>query len=131
MLITKASEYALLALVYMVKRDEPIDVVTLAGELKISKSFLAKILQTLAKEGLVSSFKGAKGGFVLAKKPNLITIKQIVECAEKKNVSVFDCSGGECPSSKDSTCLIFPILNKLQYKIDDFLDSLTLEDILE
>lgn len=131
MLLTKASEYALLALVYIAKCDEPKDVVTLASELKISKSFLAKILQTLAREGVVSSFKGAKGGFVLAKEPKFITIKQIVECAEKKNVSVFDCSGGECPTSKNSTCLIFPMLNKLQYKIDNFLNSLTLEDIME
>lgn len=131
MLFTKASEYALLSLIYISKQTTPQDVVSLSTELNISKSFLAKVLQTLAKEGILLSYKGAKGGFVLSKSPSDITIKQIVDCAEKKSVGVFECSGGVCPSNKDATCSIFPMLNKLQNKIDDFLNNLTLQDILE
>lgn len=131
MLITKASEYALLSLIYIAKCDKPQDVVTLSNELKISKSFLAKILQTLAKEGILISFKGVKGGFILSKKPSQISVKHIIESAEKKNIAVFDCSSGECPSHKDDNCSLFPMLNKLQNKIDEFLDSISLEDILD
>ncbi|EAL2223271.1 transcriptional regulator, partial [Campylobacter jejuni] len=65
MLFTKASEYALLSLIYISQKETPQDVDSLALELDIPKSFLAKILQTLAKDGLLKSFKGAKGGFVL------------------------------------------------------------------
>ncbi|EAH7329047.1 transcriptional regulator, partial [Campylobacter jejuni] len=53
MLFTKASEYALLSLIYISQKETPQDVDSLALELDIPKSFLAKILQTLAKDGLL------------------------------------------------------------------------------
>lgn len=95
MLFTKASEYALLSLIYIAHKENPQDVDSLALELNIPKSFLAKILQTLAKDNLLKSFKGAKGGFALIKEPSQYSIKEIVNSAEKKEVSVFECSGKE------------------------------------
>ena len=46
MLLTKASEYALLSLIYISQKEAPVDVDTMSNELGISKSFLAKILQS-------------------------------------------------------------------------------------
>lgn len=88
MLLTKASEYALLSLIMISQKENPQDVDTLSTQLGISKSFLAKILQSLAKEGIVKSFKGAHGGFMLAKDPSEFSLKQIIECAEK-NLQLF------------------------------------------
>ncbi len=59
----------------------PVDVDTISNELKISKSFLAKILQNLAKDGVLKSFKGANGGFALNGEPENLSIKKIIECA--------------------------------------------------
>lgn len=130
MLLTKASEYALLSLIYISQKETPQDVDTMAFELDIPKSFLAKILQTLAKDGLLKSFKGAKGGFTLIKEARFYTIKEIVSSAEKKDVNVFECSSGTCPSHKEKNCSLLPILVNLQNKIDDFLESITLADII-
>ena len=69
MLFTKASEYALLSLILISQKSSPVDVDTISNELKISKSFLAKILQNLAKDGVLKSFKGANGGFALNGEP--------------------------------------------------------------
>ncbi|EAL2202832.1 RrF2 family transcriptional regulator [Campylobacter jejuni] len=131
MLFTKASEYALLSLIYISQKETPQDVDSLALELDIPKSFLAKILQTLAKDGLLKSFKGAKDGFVLIKEPSQYTIKEIVNSAEKKDISVFECSGGTCPNNKEENCTLMPMLVNLQNKVDEFLDSITLEDIMK
>ncbi|EAK1852105.1 TPA: RrF2 family transcriptional regulator [Campylobacter jejuni] len=131
MLFTKASEYALLSLIYISQKETPQDVDSLALELDIPKSFLAKILQTLAKDGLLKSFKGVKGGFVLIKEPSQYTIKEIVNSAEKKDISVFECSGGTCPNNKEENCTLMPMLINLQNKVDEFLDSITLEDIMK
>jgi Rrf2 family protein len=132
MLLTKASEYALLSLSLISQKKTPQDVDTLATALGLSKSFLAKILQSLAKEGILDSFKGAHGGFLLAQEPSKLSLKLIIECAEKKPTAVLECaaSGEGCPSSKSDFCKIWPFLNKLQSKIDDFLDNMTLEDII-
>ena len=132
MLLTRASEYALLSLDVIRKSDKPIGAEQLANELSIPKSFLAKILQNLAKHGILESRKGAHGGFVLAQKVSEITVNSIIFAAEGKRPAVFDCSSyaDTCPGGTIGTCAISPFLMKFQLKIDDFLDDLTLEDIL-
>jgi len=133
MLITKASEYAILSLLVLAKADKPVDSETLSKDLAISKSFLAKILQALAKNEILISYKGVNGGFALAKEPKQINMLKVMSCVEGKAPAVFDCASSEddCPSQKAKICAIWPFFNKLQTKIDIFLAELTLADILE
>jgi Rrf2 family protein len=133
MLITRASEYAILSLIVLSKANSPLDSETLSRELSISKSFLAKILQSLAKNGILNSYKGVNGGFALAVDPKDISMLKVMSSVEGKAPSVFDCASSvsDCPSDKADICSIWPFLNRLQGKIDNFLDSLTLADILE
>ena len=132
MLLTRASEYALLSLDMIRQSDAPIGAEQLANKLSIPKSFLAKILQSLAKHGILESRKGAHGGFVLTKKISEITVNSIILAAEGKRPSVFDCTSyaETCPGGTIGSCAISPFLAKFQGKIDDFLTDLTLEDIL-
>ena len=131
MLLTKKSEYALLSLIAIAKSDEPKNVDELSKELNISKSFLAKIMQNLAKQNLVISHRGVNGGFALNKSWELITILEIVVAAEEKIPSVFECSpsADNCPNQVAMLCTIWPLLNNLQIRINDFLEKLTLKDI--
>ena len=131
MLLTKKSEYALLSLISIAKSTEPKNVDELSRELNISKSFLAKIMQNLAKQGLVISHRGVNGGFALNKSWENITILEIVVAAEEKTPSVFECSPSpdNCPNQVAMLCTIWPLLNNLQLKINDFLEKLTLKDI--
>ena len=133
MLITRASEYAILSLIVLSKADTPIDSETLSKQLSIPKSFLAKILQSLAKKNILKSYKGVNGGFALLKKANEINMLEVMSTVEGKAPAVFDCasSADDCPSDKAHLCTIWPFLNKLQGKIDLFLAELYLSDILE
>ncbi len=133
MLLTRASEYALLSLVVLAKADKPLDAESLSKELDIPKSFLAKILQSLAREKIISSFKGVNGGFALNETSHTRTLLELMTAVESKTPAVFDCSSSQeaCPSNKASTCKIWPFINRLQGKIDAFLGTLTLQDILE
>lgn len=131
MLLTKASEYALMSLSLIVHSDKPLDVTKLSTELNIPKSFLAKILQSLAKDGILTSHKGVNGGFSLSKSIDQITILDIIKAVEDKPASVFECSGGinDCPGNRATTCQIWPFLHVLQGKIDTFLTGITLEEL--
>jgi len=133
MLITRASEYAILSLILLSKANAPQDTETLSVKLAISKSFLAKVLQTMAKNGILKSYKGVNGGFVLALEPKDINILKVLTSVEGKAPAVFDCSSSvnNCPSHRAHICSIWPFLNRLQGKIDSFLANLTLADILE
>ena len=132
MLLTRASEYALLSLDTIRKSDKPVGAEHLANELNIPKSFLAKIMQSLAREGILESKKGAHGGFLLAREMEEITLYSIITAAEGKTPAVLDCTQyvDSCPSGAIGSCSISPFLHRFQTKIDDFLLNLTLKDIL-
>ncbi len=131
MLLTRASEYALLSLIEISNAKSPVKADKLAQQLTMPKSFLAKILQNLAKQGILKSFKGASGGFLLGRELDQISILEVVKAVEGANPSVFDCSSSlDCCPNSVSSCQIWPFLNKLQVKIDDFLDDLTLQDLV-
>jgi Rrf2 family protein len=132
MLLTRASEYALLSLDTIRKSDKPVGAEHLASELNIPKSFLAKIMQSLAREGILESKKGAHGGFLLARKMEEITLYSIITAAEGRTPTVLDCTqyANSCPSGTIGTCSISPFLHRFQTKIDDFLLNMTLKDIL-
>ncbi len=133
MLLTRASEYALLALDIIRNSEKPKGAEQLSNELSIPKSFLAKILQGLAKEGILESKKGAHGGFVLVKDSSEISIASVVIAAEGRTPAVFDCSqySSTCPNGSIGGCTISPFLVTFQSKIDTFLHKLTLEDIFK
>jgi len=132
MLLTRASEYALLSLDVIRNSKHPIGAEQLANELCIPKSFLAKILQSLAKGGILESRKGAHGGFILAKDVKDISVNEIIFAAEGKTPAVFDCTQHieSCPNGSIGTCAISPFLMNFQTKIDGFLNTLMLKDIL-
>ncbi|MGE4295623.1 MAG: Rrf2 family transcriptional regulator [Campylobacterales bacterium] len=134
MLFTKASEYALMAVVAIAKSQGPRDVLSLSNDLKLSRSFLAKVLQTLAKAGILVSYKGAGGGFELSRPANEVAVVELVRAVDGNSATVFACSAAvcNCPSgeSKSALCSIWPFLNRLQGKIDDVLAQTTIEDLI-
>ncbi|MDX9814553.1 MAG: Rrf2 family transcriptional regulator [Sulfurimonas sp.] len=135
MLITRASEYAILSLIVLAKSGEAMDSEKLSNQLSIPKSFLAKLLQALARKGILNSYKGVNGGFALALDPKDINMLDIMSTVESKGPAVFDCTASttieSCPMDGVACCTIWPFFNKLQGKIDTFLKELTLADILE
>lgn len=132
MLLTRASEYAILSLILIAKEKLPQDADGLSKKLDISKSFLAKILQNLAKDGILNSYKGAKGGFELSKPVEDITLLEIIKASEGKHPKVFACSVGrdDCVRKPDYICGLQPLFNNLQIKIDDFLLTIKLSDLI-
>ncbi len=131
MLLTRASEYALLSLEAILKADGAIGSEQIAKELNIPKSFLAKILQNLTKSDILVSLRGAQGGYMLKADPKELTLYDIIAAAEGKRPTVFDCiSYAEtCPNGAIGSCAISPFLAKFQYKIDSYLKNLTLYEI--
>jgi Rrf2 family protein len=80
MKISKKTDYALRALFYLVDHREtgPISIGELARQNAVPKRFLEHIMLDLKSQGWVRSVAGKNGGYVLAKKPNRITMGEIV-----------------------------------------------------
>ncbi len=84
MLLSKTSEYALQALIHLAAQPagEPVLSRDISDYLRVPAQYLAKILQDLAKRGVLDSFKGRGGGFVLrpgAEQMNILDIVEVVE----------------------------------------------------
>ncbi len=123
MLLTRASEYALLSLDKIRKSDKPMGAEKLAKELSIPKSFLAKILHNLAKRDILESHRGAQGGFIIKNSLSQISVYDIIIAAEGRIPSVFDCTQYISKLSKWSyrKLLYFTIFDNFQRKVDSFL----------
>ena len=79
------TEYALLALLELTSRyyqGEPLQIRQIAAQQNIPERYLEQLLATLRRGGLVQSQRGAKGGYLLAREPSLITLLDVVSCLE-------------------------------------------------
>ncbi len=84
MLITRATEYAIRALLYLAKypQGEIVLKKDICREQDITPAFLTKILQPLIKAGVVGSQRGVGGGFYLLKDPCEVSLLDILEAQE-------------------------------------------------
>jgi len=132
MIFTRSTGYALLVLSELAIIGEAINTTHLSQRIGISKFFLAKLLQNLSKKGIVKSFKGVNGGFVLDKSPKEIKIIEIFQSVEDKDFLVYECAQNEadCPNNRAHVCGIWPFLNLLEDNIYTYLEKFTLEDVI-
>jgi Rrf2 family iron-sulfur cluster assembly transcriptional regulator len=88
-MFSKACKYGIRAALYLAIHagtSQKIGVREIATTLDVPQHFLAKVLQQLAKNRLISSVKGPNGGFYLDEKNMEATLKQIVECIDGPEV---------------------------------------------
>jgi Rrf2 family protein len=81
MRLTRAAEYAIRCMLFLSRQGQGVLVSRqeIADRADIPAHFLAKIAQDLAKAGLIEIRQGARGGFVLSKNPNAISLLEVVE----------------------------------------------------
>jgi Rrf2 family protein len=127
--LSKKIDYGLLAINYMASHhQEPVaNTKQIAEEYKIPLELLAKVLQKLAKKGLVHSQNGPKGGYTLAKAPNRITVADVVEAIEGP-IRIADCYKLYRCIQMDRCSIRTPV-EKIQASIIQLLDSMTMAQI--
>ena len=132
MLFTKSTAYALQALIELSRYNKPIDVNTISQKTQIPKSFLAKLMQNLSRNGFVYSYKGINGGFILAKKPEEIKLLEIFKSLEDKETLVFYCSKSkdDCTRNRGNICELQPFFEKMEKEIFQVLNKYTLADFI-
>lgn len=105
MLLYKTSQYAIQVLIYISLQEDgsPVQVKEAAEQLQVSPTYLAKILQTLAKAGLVKSKRGRLGGFLLSAMAMPMTVMEIVEIIETNSFTE-SCLLGLKKCSDETAC---------------------------
>jgi Rrf2 family protein len=122
MILSRSSEYAIRAFLYLAKQEPGRLVMArqIAEDAGLPGHFLAKLLQQLARKGLVRSNKGPSGGFTLASDPKEINILSIVEAVEGLESAGIDASAQRLPNDGWYT---------LHSRIVEYLEHTSLADI--
>lgn len=95
----------------------------------ISQKYLGQIIIPLKVAGVISSVRGAKGGYMLNNLPAKITVKDIVEILQG-NLDFVKESNGLTSGSKTFFCIRHLVWKKLQENISETLRDITLEDLV-
>jgi Rrf2 family protein len=132
------AEYALHSLLILSARSEPVSVRDLAGFQELPERYLAKIFTRLQKAKLVEGSEGVGGGFVLARPPERIAVREILEAVDP-NRTLFECVeirrhcalfGEEPPPwSVTGMCRIHLFMSEAERALQAFLGSKTLADL--
>ena len=128
--LTRKGDYAIRGIVYLASL--PPDKIALLSEIAaavdVPQTFLAKIFQQFSKSGIVKSFRGTGGGFLLARAPEKITLLEVVEAVEGPvNLNRCLAAAGDC--SRDSYCPVHPVWRNVQDRIRDMLADVTLKEL--
>ena len=131
--ISRKTEYGIIALKYMMLRGTGTlcTAKEIATRFKISEQLMAKILQKLAKNGLIASTQGVRGGYTLAMRPSQITVARIVEAIDGP-FGIVDCvvSGNECNciQYQEDVCNIMDTFAGIQTQFKNLLEGIALSD---
>lgn len=131
MQLTRAGEYAVRSLVYLATQeaDNRVMASEVASAENIPVNFVRKILESLAKTGLVKSYRGAGGGFTLARNAGQITLRQVIEAIEGP-FALNEClSMSGC--AKQPVCPVSQIWLEAQQAVEGVLDHYSLADIAQ
>ena len=110
MQITRQADYAIRAVRYLAKQgpNERAATSTVAKEMKIPPSFLAKIISQLSIAGLLHTSRGARGGVTLARDAKDISLLDVVEAIDGP-ILLNECVGDPADCVFSTDCLVHPI----------------------
>lgn len=120
MLVTREADYAVRCVVE-VARTGHTSAAQVARVQGISPTFLGKIVQSLAKAGILATRRGVGGGISLAKPPGEFTLLQVIEAVEGP-LCINDCLQSPAQCGHVADCPAYPYLCEAQTRLRDALD---------
>jgi len=130
MLFSRSSEYAIRAFLYLSDQDQGKLVMArqIAEDAGLPSHFLAKLLQQLARKGLVKSNKGPSGGFALGMPPKDICLLDIIEAVDGLE-DLNRCPIGHTKCNDHNGCPMHHGWESVHSRIVDYLEQTSLADV--
>lgn len=134
MRFSNREQYGLRAMVEFARRygGGPVSLGDIATAEGISLSYLEQIVSSLRRAGLLTSWRGAAGGYSLAASPATVTAGDVFRALEGPLVPVLcanDDAGG-APCELEGRCAARTVWRKVRHRLEDALDSTTLADLI-
>jgi Rrf2 family protein len=136
-MLSNSCRYGIRAVIYLAGKDLKkgnVGIKQISADLGLPTPFLAKILQLLAKHRILSSTKGPNGGFILLKKPESITLIEIVKIIDGDGIfknCIID--AGVCKFSKPSKkpCAVHDDYSRVRSELVNLFRDKTIAELVE
>jgi len=133
MKISTKGLYALRMLVDLAARKDCgfIPLKEISERQNISKKYLEQIIPIFNNTDILRANRGSQGGYMLGKDPSKLTVGEILRITEG-SLSPVECAefgAGSCDRTME--CATFPVWQGLSKVINEYLDSITLQDIVD
>ncbi len=134
MKLSTKGRYGLRAMIDLADFSEemPQSIANIAARQSISDSYLEQLMAKLKKAGLITSIRGAQGGYVLAKDSSEISVGDILRALEG-DLSPVNCTGlkGEAGCSSSKSCVTKNVWKRIDDSIQSAVDSIYLRELVE
>lgn len=130
MRLTTKGRYAVTAMLDLAYHGEkkPVTLTDIAKRQEISLSYLEQLFARLRRSGMVEGVRGPGGGYQLSRRPNQISIAEIITAVDE-TIDSTRC-GGAANCQQAEPCLSHDLWMGLSNQIRQYLDSITLQDVL-
>jgi Rrf2 family protein len=130
MQVTKEADYAVRCVLHLASRHgSPVPVGEIERAQDVPRQFAAKILQKLARAGLVRSVRGVNGGFRLTRAPRDITLLDVYEAASGP-LCLNVCVANKKSCDRSGTCPVHPVWIALSRELAQSMSAWSFEDLL-
>lgn len=134
MKLSTRGQYAVMAMVDLAQHnneDQPTSLSAIAVRQDISLPYLEQLFSKLRRAELIKSVRGPQGGYFLASEASQIKLSQIIDAADEE-ISITRCTSEEgLGCTKSGVCHTHYLWQALTDHIENFLDSVSLEDLLQ
>lgn len=132
MMISTRGRYALRVMLDLAEHCDQglIPMKEVARRQEISLKYLEQIIPTLSRQGLVEGIHGKGGGYRLSRSPEDYTVGEILRLAEPHLAPVACLEEGAQPCNRADHCRTLPLWRELNHLVQNYLDSVTLKDLL-
>ena len=133
MKLTTRGRYGLRALIDIAVHEEDgaVSTQSIAERQKISESYLEQLIRKMKKAGLLTSIRGAGGGYKLSKSASQISVGEILQCLEG-SIDLVECpetTGGDCDAA--DICVTKFVWKRINDAIADAVNSIMLSELEE
>jgi len=133
MLISTKGRYALRVMIDLAEHPSEgyVPLKEIAQRQEISEKYLEAIIKILVKAKLLSGVRGKGGGYKLTRAPEQYTVGSILRLTEDSLAPVACLEAGAAPCARAASCLTLPLWQGLNRVISEYLDGVTLADLLQ
>jgi len=131
MQLTLESDYAIRFVIFLIRFGKRADAKTISENTGVTLRFTLKILRKLAGGGVIRSYKGVSGGYELEKKPEEISLAEVIGLIEGP-YCLSRClkADGTCAHGEGCECKVSGVLADISREVDRKLQTVTFDQLV-